>query len=502
MHVLTSLEEAPARPLRAAVLTRLSQMTEATTSPQRQLEACSALAAAAGWTFSPAADLYEDLDVSGWRTDVARPGLAALYRDLERYDVVVFWKLDRAFRSVPAFLTFLQTCEAAGVAVRSVMEPTLDTSTAVGRLIAYVLMAVAEMESENISTRVKSSQEFLVRNGRYRGGRITFGWATEAFTTDDGGQARRLVLHPVQSQLVRWMVDEVLQGSSLNNVARRLNDAGFHDPGELRGARTRYWRHDNVKNLLTNPILIGHARYRGSVVVDEAGVPIVQNEPLLDAWTWTRLQDELNGRNHRFRSGNETLLRGVVRCAECGGSMYAGGNRSYRCTRAHVDRRGCTGSSVSRAPLEAFVGEAIAHHLSPEALAEAADMLALEQRAIEHPLAPARAGIVAQLDRLEHDRADGLYDSDTARPRYLAQHRALTLTLEQLAEAVPPAAEVDQVLALDAYSNVRDLWENGTDLERRRLVLATVDHIKGKGVKGQRFAPAGRVQIVWRGATG
>ena len=79
--------------------------------------------------------------------------------------VVVVFKLDRAFRSVKDMHDTLATWEMLGVEFRSVREQ-FDTGTAVGRLLLNMLAAVAEFELEMIRERVKAGMDRARRQGK------------------------------------------------------------------------------------------------------------------------------------------------------------------------------------------------------------------------------------------------------------------------------------------------------------------------------------------------
>src|SRR5690606_39474015 len=86
-----------ARPLRALIVVRLSRVTDATTSPERQLGTCQELCDARGYDVVGVA---EDLDVSAGATSpFGRPQLGDwLTNRLGEFDVIVFYRVDRIVR--------------------------------------------------------------------------------------------------------------------------------------------------------------------------------------------------------------------------------------------------------------------------------------------------------------------------------------------------------------------------------------------------------------------
>src|SRR2546427_365084 len=75
-----------------------------------------------------------------------------------RVDVIVVWKLDRAFRSVAHMATTTEQLRRWGVGLRSYSEPWLDTSgtSPVGDLMLNILASFAQFERALIAERVRA----------------------------------------------------------------------------------------------------------------------------------------------------------------------------------------------------------------------------------------------------------------------------------------------------------------------------------------------------------
>jgi DNA invertase Pin-like site-specific DNA recombinase len=100
--------------------------------------------------------------VSGAKT--ARPGLDELLRTLAAGDEVIVWKLDRLGRSLLHLQELLVRFDKDGIAFRSLTE-SIDTKTAMGKFVFAILGAVAELERENIRSRVKAGQKAAASRG-------------------------------------------------------------------------------------------------------------------------------------------------------------------------------------------------------------------------------------------------------------------------------------------------------------------------------------------------
>ena len=82
-----------------------------------------------------------------------------------RFNVVLVFKLDRAFRSVKHMHDTLAAWELVGVSFKSIREQ-FDTSTALGRLLLNLLASLAEFELEIIRERVKAGMDRARRQGK------------------------------------------------------------------------------------------------------------------------------------------------------------------------------------------------------------------------------------------------------------------------------------------------------------------------------------------------
>jgi DNA invertase Pin-like site-specific DNA recombinase len=145
---------------RVALYARVST-TDKGQDTELQLVPLREYAAARGWETTEYADQAAAGDQAhrtGWRqllADAAR----------RRFDVVLVWKFDRAFRSTLDALNTLQTFDERGVGFSCLTQPELDTTTATGKLLFVILAAVAEMERTLIADRVKEGMKNAARKG-------------------------------------------------------------------------------------------------------------------------------------------------------------------------------------------------------------------------------------------------------------------------------------------------------------------------------------------------
>ena len=146
---------------RAAIYSRVSTLDQ---EPENQLTELRRYVAARGWTSVE----FVDQGISGTRE--RRPALDALITDAKRrrFDVLVYWRLDRLGRSLKHLVTLLDELQALGVAFVSLQEG-IDATTPAGKLQMHILAAIAEFERARIAERVTAGLARAKKQGKKLG---------------------------------------------------------------------------------------------------------------------------------------------------------------------------------------------------------------------------------------------------------------------------------------------------------------------------------------------
>lgn len=369
--------------MRALIVVRLSRVTDATTSPERQLQACQELCEKRGFEVVGTA---EDLDVSaGTTSPFDRPALGDwLTNRVGEYDVLVFYRMDRIVRSLLDLADLIRWCQRHAVSVVSATEQFLDLTAPFGDIIALLVAKVAEMELAAISERNASAARYNIRAGKYRGGIPPWGYLPKQ--TDEGW---RYVQDSEQVDVIRDVVERVLTGEPLRSVANGLTERGVLTPKDRfaqsqgREVKGYAWHSGPLKRSLTSPTLLGQVVAREpltdaqgrvqrdgkgrkvfgpeAVVRNDDGSPVVRSEPIITREVFDRLGVELADRENRKEPTKRSsgLLLQVIHCGVCGRPAYrfkggVGRKPRYRCASAQY-RDTCGNKSI---PLE-YADEAV-----------------------------------------------------------------------------------------------------------------------------------------------
>jgi len=119
-----------------------------------------------GWTV-----YREYVDEASAADFLGRIGWKYLMKDavLHRFDVLLVWKIDRAFRSIIHAANTLSMLRSYRVGFRSYMEPSMDTTTPHGEFIFNIMAAVAALERQTISQQVRAGMDYAKQHGTRSG---------------------------------------------------------------------------------------------------------------------------------------------------------------------------------------------------------------------------------------------------------------------------------------------------------------------------------------------
>jgi site-specific DNA recombinase len=473
--------------VRAAIYTRLSEADEQSTYA-RQRQECQAQVKARGWTHNPETDWFSDYGVSAWRKGVVRPAFETMLSELDRFDVLVAWKLDRLVRSHRDLSRLLDLLDTQSVALALVTEG-LDASTPMGRTMLEVGTSFANLEATTTGLRVASAQRHMTRQGRHRGSPIPYGWTPGPHP---GGQGTWLFLNPTEAGTVHEMVARLLAGESARGIAHDLNR---RQVPTRKGGR---WTSATILGIVRSPRMLGWQPYSsqhrsGQVARDDEGVPIPAGDPMVDEATWRRVTEAVTGRKTSARSDG-SWLNGVALCGLCGARMHATGtgvHAAYICSA-----RRTAGPSVHAPPVSMsrrLLEDTITAAIIPAVNRQLKDARGRRPTGTgEGRLLAERERLRARIDTLDDEWADGTLD----------ERRWRRLTGKVKAEL----AEVDGRLSASSRRSAVEVLDvpltetswAGLPVGRARQVVSAVL----KCVEVQPVAPAARtvparLRLVW-----
>lgn len=513
--------EAVARALRIILYLRISDLTDTSTSIPRQEKACRAKAETLGGEVVAA---YKDEDKSGYHTHVERPAFNRALADLRerKADVLVVFKVDRATRQgIPQASEIIRLVYETGCRFISVSDG-IDSEVDGWELQLTIAAHQAHRESKNTALRVADMRAHERDEARWMGQR-PYGFRVTP--------ERKLEIHPEEAEIVRAMVARLLDGHSLHEVARWLNDQQYDSPrwashrqriaqleakGEpLKAQRLREkpmkhansWSWSAVRQLVTSPTMTGYLPYNDEIYRhSETGQNVRVGPEIVSMADWTRLRanfwhDTPPQLKRAATPGQKSqdsgrkirgLLIDFLHCGECGSRMTCDMSRlrngemshRYRCTRRRRAGR-CPGVVVQGHTMDALVGSTVLHRLSALDYDDPA-VLAVAQRWADqqHPERAARRAELEALireeeqflDRLEDEKLNGLFIGSRGEARFKRRYEASNerLTNYETELATIPDSQSLNVSFMETAELVAEAWDSSSLAEQRdflRLVL-------------------------------
>lgn len=450
--------------IRALIVIRLSRVTEATTSPERQELECRRYAESRGWDI---AGVVADLDVSGSKSPFERENLGAALADPGAYNLLIFYRIDRLTRSMLDLAKVMKWAEAEQISLVSATETHFDTTTAAGRLIALLVASFAEMELEAISARNRNAFAHNYSQGKWRGGVPPWGYLPAMV---DGEW--RLVQDSDQVEVIREVVERILGGGSLAKIARDLTARGVLTSkdafAESQGREVMgySWHISPLRRALRSETLRGYAISKGEVIRGADGAPLVRAEAILDGSTWRRLQGVLDGSAREAGARrNQSLLAGILWCGVCGRPMWI-----LRGGRGRIDRYRCQAGNSAQPCGNRTIGAPL---IEDWVMGHVREMWWGTERTRSVRVAGYDPG--AEREGIEAEMSDiagvvgrpGYRTGDAARARIDARMAALAARMEELADV----SVVQSGWTTEGTGEtVSDFWEAADAADRNRWI--------------------------------
>jgi site-specific DNA recombinase len=285
--------------------------------------------------------IYADDGVSGTIPLHERPEGRRLLEDAKegKFSTLLVYRLDRLGRSLLVIVDAHDRLQAAGVALKSATEP-IDTSTPSGCLIFQMLASFAEYERAAIAERTRSGLHRAYRNGKHTG-RIPYGYRLRSDEIS-------LEIVEDEARVVREIITNVAEGSTLYGESKRLNDEGVPAPGmRFKGGERRpgaVWSPPTVRCIVHQSAYSGthQVKIDGGQSLISREVPAIVDRSLQDHATAMLAE---NKRYPDRKNDRKYLLRGLVRCKVCG---FACTGRTSTSNGKKYSYYGCTANRGDR----------------------------------------------------------------------------------------------------------------------------------------------------------
>lgn len=416
----------------------------------------------------PGASLVEVFDDGGRQgDDPDRPGFLALLAALPDLDVVVIRQQDRITRS-PGIWDMAQAAFVKHKVRILTFTAEIDLDTPQGQFMADMMAAVGKLEKGQIGQRVRQALEARARAGYVPGGHARYGyrWHHE-------GDEKLIVPVDAEGAIVCRIYEDYANGMGQRQIARALENEGLTNRGGV-------WRQNAVSRILSDPI------YMGTIVFNGKELP-GKHTAIIKPALWKKVQANKGRRKGgRHADGGHLLVRGVLRCGQCGSAMIPRKERPgverarYVCSgRIEYGKEFCEQPSVRREIVdEPFLANVLDHYMDLEAARHRiaqriATDLALAVEAVEQARAEVdRTG--SRLARIQRGWQEGVLDDED----YQEQRNAVRLEMEA-AEAALGRAE----------RHAEHVEEHGPTADAEAMLVEQLAAVKHAVAEGAGSAP-------------
>lgn len=465
-----------------AIYIRVSTDKQEELSPDAQLRLLMDYAKT-NHTDIPMEYIFQDNGISGRKAN-KRPAfqqMVALAKSKEHpIDTIIVWKFSRFARNQEESIVYKSLLKKNNVDVVSVSEPLIDGPF--GSLIERIIEWMDEYYSIRLSGEVMRGMTQNAIRGHYQSD-APIGYRSP-------GNKKPPEKDPKTVQIPIMMKDLLLSGSSLLQIARKLNEQGY------RTKHGNLWDARGVRYVLENPFYAGISRWnytdRGRQLkpADEVIYTKGNWEPLWDKATLEEIKKHLTMNMRKAKSRDVSTakhwLSGLLICSSCGGTLAYSGTKNSRGFQCWKYTKGFCNEShyIGIRPIEKMVIEylesilhspAIVYTVISSASADADSKLAdLEKQLqkVENKEKRIKAAYLNEIDSLEEYKAN--------KAALLKERAAIekNIKLLTISNTDMSKEEMDKKMKQNISALLTVLQDDSADyVQKGNMMRNVVDHI-------------------------
>ena len=313
----------------AAAYIRVSTEDQVEYSPDSQLKAIRDYARKNDMIL-PEEFIFVDEGISG-RKAAKRPEFMKMIGTAKikpkQFDVILLWKFSRFARNREDSIVYKSMLrKQCGIEVISISEQLGEDKTSI--LIEALIEAMDEYYSINLAEEVRRGMTEKAQRGEVV--------STPPFGYDVKDNV--FVPNPETAPIVKMIFNKYLSGRGCLEIAKELNTMGI---------RTKYgnkWENRGVEYVLRNVVYTGKLTstpvksktrdYKNEATIITQG----KHEPIIEQEIFDKVQEMILEKKklfpkHSRQSSNEFMLKGFLKCSNCGGALVYALNDRVQCNR-------------------------------------------------------------------------------------------------------------------------------------------------------------------------
>ena len=313
----------------AAAYIRVSTEDQVEYSPDSQLKAIRDYARKNDMIL-PEEFIFVDEGISG-RKAAKRPEFMKMIGTAKikpkQFDVILLWKFSRFARNREDSIVYKSMLrKQCGIEVISISEQLGEDKTSI--LIEALIEAMDEYYSINLAEEVRRGMTEKAQRGEVV--------STPPFGYDVKDNV--FVPNPETAPVVKMIFNKYLSGRGCLEIAKELNTMGI---------RTKYgnkWENRGVEYVLRKGVYTGKltwtpvksqtrdSKTEATIITQGKHEPIIEQE-IFDKVQKMILEKKKLFPKHSRQSSNEFMLKGFLKCSNCGGALVYALNDRVQCNR-------------------------------------------------------------------------------------------------------------------------------------------------------------------------
>lgn len=284
---------------------------------------------------------YLDDGISGTISLEMREAAKKMLEDAKekKFDLLLIYRLDRLGRSARIILNAVYELEQHGIKIRSMTEP-FDTGDPNGRFLLTILAGVADLERETILERMWHGANRAARAGKWIGGIVPYGYKVndEGYLEINEDKLPGIDMSEVEviKLIYNLTVNQNMSTIKISDYLNALNippsytkDGRMVKKGKRKENTAGIWRPSRVLRILKNTTYKG-IHYYGKRSNKKRELISREVPAIVDELTWEKAQKVIQSNQliSMRNSKHPYLLRGLIKCGECGlsygGAYYSG----------------------------------------------------------------------------------------------------------------------------------------------------------------------------------
>lgn len=245
----------------------------------------------------------------------------------QQFDVILLWKFSRFARNREDSIVYKSMLrKQCGIDVISVSEQLGEDKTSI--LIEALIEAMDEYYSINLAEEVRRGMTEKAQRGEVV--------STPPFGYDVKNNI--FVPNPETAPIVQMIFEKYINGQGFLEIAKDLNAIGI---------RTKYgnkWENRGVEYVLRNIVYTGKLTWTPvknktrNYNNDDAIITQGKHEPIIEQEMFDKVQKMILEKKklfpkHSRQSSNEFMLKGFLKCSNCGGSLVYSVKDRVQCNK-------------------------------------------------------------------------------------------------------------------------------------------------------------------------